>query len=298
MRIRTLLLSILFASIAAQTIFAEQKPPTPTTTDEHAARHAGTDWDLIAPHLPDPATATAHQLEVAGDVLKARRFPEDALEYYHYAIARGGNEEALLKRMGVIRLDLQQNQLARALFVRSVHLSKKDAMAWNNLGATDYSMGAYGLSISEYKRALKLDKNSAVFHANLGMSYFEEKDMDEARKQFAIAMHLDPTIMENHGSGGITLRILQSQDYGRLCFEMAKTYAKRGQPEETKIWLQKASEHGLDLRAAMNEDSDLRPWLKDPEVRLMLQNTERLHKRVATTTLPTLGTASDSSVPN
>jgi tetratricopeptide (TPR) repeat protein len=298
MRLRTLLLSFLFASSFAGTALQSQMPVKMPATEDRPLRPRGPDWDLIAPHLPDMATATAERLELAGDVLKARRFPEDALDYYQLALQRGANESRLLKKMGVARLELQQNAAARALFVRCVQVSKKDAMAWNNLGATDYSMGAYRASISEYKRAVKLDKMSAVFHANLGMAYFGDKDMDDARLQFAIAMHLDPSIMEEHGTGGMTLRVLESKDYARLCFEMAKTYAKAGMIEPAKIWLQKAGEHGLDLRAAMNDDATMRPWMKYPDIQVMLENSKRMQRRVAAASLPTLGAAGDASVPN
>jgi tetratricopeptide (TPR) repeat protein len=299
MRLRTLLLSSLLAiSFPAATLVAQMPVATPPSADDHLLRSRGSDWDLIAPHLPDTTTASAERLELAGDVLKARRFPEDALDYYELALKRGGSENRLLKKMGVARLELQQHAAARALFVRCVRASKKDAMAWNNLGATDYSMGAYRASISEYKHAVKLEKMSAVFHSNLGMAYFGDKDMEDARVQFAIAMRLDPTIMEEHANGGMTLRILESKDYARLSFEMAKTYAKAGMIEAAKIWLQKASEHGLDLRQAMSDDATMRPWMKYPDIQVMLENSKRIQRHVATAVVPTLGAASDASVPN
>jgi tetratricopeptide (TPR) repeat protein len=298
MRLRTLLLSSLLAGSFAGTALQSQMPVRMPATDNQPLRPRGPDWDLIAPHLPDMATATAERLELAGDVLKARRFPEDALDYYQLALRRGGNEGRLMKKMGVARLELQQNAAARALFARCVQVSKKDAMAWNDLGAADYSMGSYRSSISEYKRAVKLDKASAVFHANLGMAYFGNKNMEDARMQFAIAMKLDPSIMEQRGTGGMTLRVLESRDYATLCFEMAKTFAKNGMIEEAKVWLQKASEHGLDLRTAMTDDATMRPWMKFPDVQVMLENSRRIQRKVAVGTVPTLGAASPTSVPD
>jgi Flp pilus assembly protein TadD len=299
MRLRTLLLSSLLASsFIAATLNAQMPVATPPSADEHTLRPRGPDWEIIAPHLPDKATASAERLELAGDVLKARRFPEDALDYYQLALKRGGGENRLLKKMGVVRLELQQNAAARALFVRCVQTSKKDAMAWNNLGATDYSMGAYRAAISEYKHAVKLDKNSAVFHANLGIAYFGDKDMDDARVQFATAMRLDPTIMEQHANGGMTLRVLESKDYARLSFEMAKTYAKAGMIEPAKVYLQKAAEHGLDLRQAMSDDATMRPWMKFPDIQVILENSKRMQRHLAAAVVPTLGVASDASVPN
>src|ERR1700722_7725178 len=53
---------------------------------ERALRHATPEWESISSHPPDPATATPAALTQAADVLRARRLPEDALDYYHYAL--------------------------------------------------------------------------------------------------------------------------------------------------------------------------------------------------------------------
>ena len=129
---------------------------------------------------------------MAGDVLRARRFPEDALDYYGYALQRGGNVSSLLNKMGIVRLELRQVDLARAMFLRTVRAHKKDATAWNNLGVTYYAMQDYRSAIDAYRHAVKINKNSAVFHSNLGLAYFEKGDAEEARTEFARALQIDP----------------------------------------------------------------------------------------------------------
>src|SRR5579875_3146474 len=138
-------LSFLIATLlCAPAIFAQVRGEAPLTSpEERAALHRSSDWEIIAPHLPDPNTATAAQLETAADVLRARRFPEDALDYYGYAMARGGNVSELLNKMGVVRLELRQNEIARQMFLRTVHVQKKNAVAWNNLGATEFAEKNY-----------------------------------------------------------------------------------------------------------------------------------------------------------
>ena len=300
MRIHALFLLLLLAGGLAQVPLAAQSLPHPqpssrTQAEERAMLHQSVDWQLIAPHLADPATATEAQLEMTGDVLLARRFPEDALDYYTYAMKRGGAPVTLLKKMGVVRLELRQPELARALFQQCVHLAKKDSQAWNNLAAADYVMGSNHAAIREYKRAVKLDKRSAVFHANLGIAYFVQNDAESARTEFAAAMRLDPRIMAAEGdSGGVTLHVLQTQHYEQLCFQMAKMYASQGDMVETKLWLQKAAEHGLDLREALGNDPEMRVWLKNPEIRVVMANATRLQKPSRPKTAPGLGTRNDS----
>ena len=65
---------------------------------------------------------------MAADVMRARRLPEDALEYYRFALERGGDPGKLTNRIGITLLELRHPELARAAFQRSVHLAPKDPM--------------------------------------------------------------------------------------------------------------------------------------------------------------------------
>src|SRR5579875_3970850 len=222
MRTRVLLLAVVLAPLAAHAaessaVPSPQQPAPLTSPDERAALHNSPDWALIQPHLPDPKTASAAQLEMAGDVLRARRFPEDALDYYGYALQRGGDVSELLNKMGIVRLELRQVDLAHAMFLRTVRAHKKDAVAWNNLGVTDYAMQDYRGAIGAYRHAVKLDKGSAVFHSNLGLAYFEKGDAEEARVEFARALQIDPAIMSGGDNGGTTAHVLGAHNYGGMC---------------------------------------------------------------------------------
>jgi tetratricopeptide (TPR) repeat protein len=291
----------LFLSLALSAVSVPTTAPTQqnlTETREQTALHQSPDWALISPHLPNPATASAEQLETAGDILNARRFPEDALDYYSYALQRGADKERLMKKEGVVRLQIQEGEAARALFKRCVGMNKNDAEAWNDLAATDFSLNRFSSAISEYKRAVKLNKESAIFHANLGTAYFSNHDIDSARNQFAIAVRLDPRVMEHEHGGSTTLHMLQSASYATMCYEIAKMYFSKGDSEDAKRWLLQAGDHGFDLRAALNADADMHAWLKDPDVQLQLQNSERLHKQLAAGKLPPLGARGPASAQN
>lgn len=266
-----------------------------TSPEERAALHRGPEWETIASHLPDPNKATAAQLEMTGDVLRARRFPEDALDYYGFAMARGGDISTLLNKMGVVRIELRQNNLAREMFMRTVRVQKTNASAWNNLGVTEYASQNFRAAVSDYRKAAKLDKHSAVYHSNLGMAYFEMKDMDSARREFAVAVRLDPKIMGGSPeNGGSTAHVVGTQNYAELCFEMARLYAHEGKPVDAIQWLAKAGEQGYDIRDGMRNDSLLYALLKNPEVRIMLANVDGLRGRkavAASTVAPSLGSS-------
>ena len=215
----------------------------------------------MAPHLPDPLTASATQLETVGDVLRARRFQDDALTYYKAAVLRGGDVNRLLKKEGVVHLELQHGQMARLCFQQAIRLDKKDAEAWNNMGAADFMLGNAHDAVKEYKRAVKLKVRSAVFHSNLSLGYFELHDNRSARRELARAVELDPEIMHHGGTGGYNLQVLAAAHYAEICFEMARVAAGQGDEETTLTWLTKAADRGLDVRAALRNDAQMRPFL-------------------------------------
>src|SRR5206468_399620 len=62
--------------------------------------HRSPEWESIQKHLPNPATASPAELEQQADILRARRFPEDALEFYGYALKRGADPQRTYKKMG------------------------------------------------------------------------------------------------------------------------------------------------------------------------------------------------------
>lgn len=238
--------------------------------------HNSEEWADIAAHLPDQATASAPRLELAADVLRARRYPHDAMAFYDAAIVRGGDPSRLLNKMGITCLEAQQVTLARLMFQRAIHLNKRDASAWNNLGAADFTLHNTMGAISDYKHALKLNKSSAPFHSNLALAYFDAKDADDGRHELARALRLDPDLLHKGSNGGYTAQVLATTNYSQICFEMARIYASQHNVEAMLDWLTKATERGYDVRAAMDHDATLRPLLSDPRVRVILKNGQML----------------------
>jgi len=298
MRPRALLLASVAGSLLTfpllTTLSRAHAQAEAVSAEERAAFHRDPQWLVIAPHLPDPKTATAAQLETAADVLRARRFPEDALDYYGYAIARGAPVSEMLNKMGIVRLELRQVDMAHALFQQTVRAQKKNASGWNNLGVTEYVNKQYKNAISDYRRAAKLDKHSASFLCNLGMAYFENGDMESARKQFALALDLDPHALEHRESGGVTAQVVGTQNYAQLAFEMAKIYARHQDDAATLLWLAKATEAGYDTRHEILLDAALRPYAHDPRVILILKNAQQMRGRSVAVAAPAgLGPANE-----
>jgi tetratricopeptide (TPR) repeat protein len=239
--------------------------------------HQSEQWRTIEKFLPDPATATPQALEQQADILRARRFPEDAMDYYKYALARGGSAPEILNKLGLTELEMRNVQLAKAYFARAVKLNKKDANAWNNLGAVEYMNGVAENAVNDYKKAVKLDRRDAVFHSNLATAYFERKDYAAARREIAAALKLDPQIYEHTASsGGVAAHVLSAEDRARLAFEMAKLYARNNQEDEMLRSLAMASEAGMDVQHEMRRDPVLAKFELDPRLVVLVRNAQAL----------------------
>jgi tetratricopeptide (TPR) repeat protein len=249
-------------------------------------RHQDPQWASVQAHLPDPATATPKLLETEGDVLRARRFPEDALDYYNFAIQRGGVSASLLNKIGLTQLTLNNTSFAESYFRRVVKVDRRNAEGWNNLAATEHLNHRYDFAVGDYKHAIKLEKTNAIFRANLSTTYFEQKDYKNARRQATEALQLDPLVYERENGAGIAARVLSMEDRARFSYEMAKLYAQRGQEEDMLHSLSVASENGLDILALMAKDPNLSKYRKDPRVILLVTNAKTLHSGDTPSVLP------------
>ena len=262
---------MVFSAVTERPAFAQDPVP---------ASHPSEDWASLAPHLPDPATGSSSQLETAADVLRARRYPQEAVRFYGAAILRGGNQALLLKKSGIACLEMQQVGMARSYFQQAARLNKRDAGAWNNLGAAEFILGNTGAAIRDYRKAVKLDEGSATFHGNLALAYFESRQSERARQELARGLAIDPDLLHRNGAGGYTAQVLTAQHYPEICFEMARVYAAQGNMDATLDWLTKASDRGFNVRSALDHDAALRPLLADARVQVLLRNSQTLQAKV------------------
>jgi tetratricopeptide (TPR) repeat protein len=260
---------------------AAQQPIPPARVDA-SVRHTSEEWQMVAPHLPDPRTASADRLEEAADVLRARRLPDDAIDFYGYALQHGGDVATLMNKMGVTELEAGRPELARPCFKRAVTLKRRYAVAWNNLGAVENVSGNMTDAIRDYRRAVKLNGKNAIFKANLGMAYFTVRDYEGGRTEIEQAISLDGDVFRHGGFGGSQISVLTANDRGRFAFEMARLAATHHEDESMLHWLTVACESGYDVRAGMRDEKEFAPYMKDVRIAVMLQNEKILRtKQVA-----------------
>jgi tetratricopeptide (TPR) repeat protein len=257
--------------------------------------HSTPEWKLVEPHLPNPSTATVAELEMQGDLLRIRRFLEDALDYYGYALKRGGDPGVLLNKIGVTQLEMGNETIARAYFQQAVKVKRGDTQSWNNLGAVQFMEHDFPAAIRSYKHAIKLNKKSAVSHSNLGIAYIEAKDISSAKSELTLALKLDPDIFQRTASNGSSLHMITTGDRANFCFQMAKVYARLHNEPEMLHSLETAAEAGFNVQAEMARDYDLERYTKDPRVVELLMvakslRESRLARSSVAAALPPAGT--------
>ena len=214
--------------------------------------------------VPPPSeSATSAELEQQGDVLRAEKNFLDALDYYRAAIKK--QDSAVLRnKAGISLLLLSRDPEAKKEFEQAIKQDKKYPEAYNNLGALFYNARKYGTAVREYKKAIKLSETNASFHSNLGTAYFSQKDFDRATKEYQRAMALDPTIFERSPSGGVSVKLVTSNDLGHFHYVMAQMYGQHNDEQHCRYYLSKANEEGYPIKGALR-DNEFAGLRKDPE---------------------------------
>ncbi len=204
--------------------------------------------------VPD-ANASANELEVQGDALRAQKRYLDALDFYKAAMAK--QPSALLwNKEGMSYLLLRRNVEATKCFNNAIKLDKHAPEGYNNRGYMEYTKQNYGKAIHDYKKALSLRPTDAVFHYNMASAYFAMHDYKHAAAEYQAAYKLDPNIFERVSKTGIMAQSTSPEDRAAVSFMVAKMYAQAGDLDHSLEYLRKAMEDGYKNMKKVYTDSE------------------------------------------
>lgn len=251
-------LTLFAQNMSAQQTPATQEKPAPLEQERSLPS------DLALPRIAPPSEdASAHELEEQGDAFRGQKLYLDSIDYYRAAIKKA-DSAALHNKIGISMLLMRRDAEAKREFERAFHLDKNYPEAYNNLGALYYNGRHYGAAVKEYKKAIKLSSENASFHSNLGTAYFSEKDFDGATREYQRAMQIDPTIFDRQPSGGVSVKLISSNDLGHFHYVMAQMYSQHNNADRCRYYLSKANEEGYPIGDALR-DSVFATMRKDPE---------------------------------
>ncbi len=198
--------------------------------------------DNPPPAVPNPS-ASAQELEEQGDLFRAQKRFLDSLDFYKAALAK--QPSALLwNKAGMDYLLMQRSEEATKCFDKAIKLDKHAAEGYNNRGYMEFRKENYGKSIRYYQKALSLRPTDAVFHYNMGSSYFAMHDFKRAANEYHAAYTLDPNIFDRVSKTGIMAQTTSPEDRAAFSFMVAKMYAQAGDIDHSLEYLRKAMEEG------------------------------------------------------
>jgi tetratricopeptide (TPR) repeat protein len=270
------LLGLAIGLLGASFALAQSAPPQSTPNEVIGQQPAAP----AAPHvaeIPDPSL-TAQQLEGRGDELRGERLYGDAIDFYQAALKKDPKRAMLWNKIGLAELRLARYDNARKAFDKAIKLDRNFSDAVGNLGATYYLQGVsyhhqnedrkaeseYGKAVKTCNKAIKMRPDVASFHNNLANAYFAKKEFDNAVREFARAIQLDPDILERRSSTGIQAQVIGSEDRARYSFELARVYALSGNFDRALHYLRKAMEDGYPEMNSVYKEQEFAELRKDP----------------------------------
>lgn len=191
--------------------------------------------------------------EQRADIYMARKMYREAAETY---LSIKPATHIILNKAGIAHHQVGDLDGAKKLYQRAIRMNKQYAEAHNNLGAVWYAKRSYRRAEGQYKKALKLTPYSASMHSNLGTAYFARKKYKQASESYARALELDPEVFEHRSGQGTLLQERSVEERAKFNFYLAKTYARAGVVERALLYMRKALEYGFKDRKKFLNDED------------------------------------------
>ena len=146
---------------------------------------------------------TAAEMEKAGDLARAQKNYDLAIQYFQTALRKDRKNAVLYNKLGLAELKKDDLKSARLDFEKATKQNSKYAEAVNNIGAVEYMRKNYGAAAKFFKKAVALDETHATYHVNLGAAWFSQKKMERAMAEYTRAMELDPDAFRQDSRAGI-----------------------------------------------------------------------------------------------
>jgi tetratricopeptide (TPR) repeat protein len=137
---------------------------------------------------------------------------------------------------------------------------------------TSWSSGDFGRAIKEYRKAIKLEEDSASFYSNLGTAYFAKKDFVKAVAAYSRALELDPDVFEHTSRVGVAAQTSSPGDRAEYFYLLARMYAKSGATDRSLTYLRRAIEDGYKDINKIFRDDEFATVRNDPRFSALMNN--------------------------
>lgn len=143
----------------------------------------------------------------------------------HKAYDLDPNNKDILNSLGVVFMQLAEDDKALSFFKRVIELDKRYSEAYNNIGVIYLRRGNYSDAIDAFNRALSnpLYQFPERAYYNLGVAYYKTKRYDDAIRSFQSSVMLTPDFVMSYY--GLALALNKKGDYGSASLALHKAIA-------------------------------------------------------------------------
>src|SRR5438067_2305720 len=132
----------------------------------------------------DGKATTVAELDKAGDLARAQKNYDLAIEYFQAAAKKDRKNAVIYNKLGLAQLKNNDLKAARASFERASKCNSKYAEAINNIGAVEYMKKNFGAAAKYFRKAVALDESHSTYHVNLGAAWCSQKKFDRAIAEY------------------------------------------------------------------------------------------------------------------
>ena len=121
--------------------------------------------------------------------------------------------------------------------------SPKNPNVLNNLGTVYDAVKQYRNAEKMYRKALKIDPNSALIHKNLGTNLLAQHKYEKGWEEYKAALKIDPAIFDDNSRPRIE-NPASVAERGAMNYYMAKGCVRAGMPERAIQYLRMSLNEG------------------------------------------------------
>ncbi len=197
-----------------------------------------------------------------GDIMMARKMYREAIDFYKL---EADTDAFMANKTGMAYHQLGDLRSALKYYNKALKINKYYTDALNNRGAVNHAKKYYYRAQQDYESALGIDPLSSTTWMNLGTTYFEQENYQQAFICYINALRLDPQVFERRGSGGVKVQERSVEEKALFYYMLAKTYARAGIADAALRYIRFALE---------NEFQDPELFLKEDEFAFLAENEE------------------------
>ena len=190
----------------------------------HHYRQLGRDDNALTHYrailLADSADLEA--LILLSGLLLARGEDQEVLELCRRGISQHPEDVRTSKlhfTCGYVYMQRNQYQEARTAFEHALALDPTSAIAWNNLGHVQLSLGEEAAALRALESAIAADSTLADAHYNLGSLFLQKNQLDQAQGAYQAAIAADSTFARTYYALATVYQAQGAISAARRCYQ-------------------------------------------------------------------------------